>query len=296
MSISNCGSDERDCLKGGIAGDQTGKEWRIRNWYNGNWNVVLHHPDKATRNLIAEMARKAAENDLIGYDQNERLTFWKHLKVSNYDPAKITVACEADCSSGVGAIVKGAGYRLGDIKMQNVSPDIYTGNERTALKSAGFKERTASKYLTSDTYLFAGDILLREGHHTAINLTNGIHAFSSTSIKGKLNIDGVWGQDTTRTLQSALNTKMDGIISGQGSSMTAINKGGLLSSSWKLGNGGSLTIGALQRKVGVTVDGYFGVKTCKSLQKYLGTYIDGYVDNPSMMVKELQRRLNAGTF
>jgi hypothetical protein len=296
VSISNCGSDERDCLKGGIAGDQTGKEWRIRNWYNGNWNVVLHHPDKATRNLIAEMARKAAENDLIGYDQNERLTFWKHLKVSNYDPAKITVACEADCSSGVGAIVKGAGYRLGDIKMQNVSPDIYTGNERTALKSAGFKERTASKYLTSDTYLFAGDILLREGHHTAINLTNGIHAFSSTSIKGKLNIDGVWGQDTTRTLQSALNTKMDGIISGQGSSMTAINKGGLLSSSWKLGNGGSLTIGALQRKVGVTVDGYFGVKTCKSLQKYLGTYIDGYVDNPSMMVKELQRRLNAGTF
>lgn len=296
MSISNCGSDERDCLKGGIAGDQTGKEWRIRNWYNGNWNVVLHHPDKATRNLIAEMARKAAENDLIGYDQNERLTFWKHLKASNYDPAKITVACEADCSSGVGAIVKGAGYRLGDIKMQNVSPDIYTGNERTALKSAGFKERTASKYLTSDTYLFAGDILLREGHHTAINLTNGIHAFSSTSIKGKLNIDGVWGQDTTRTLQSALNTKMDGIISGQGSSMTAINKGGLLSSSWKLGNGGSLTIGALQRKVGVTVDGYFGVKTCKSLQKYLGTYIDGYVDNPSMMVKELQRRLNAGTF
>lgn len=296
MSISNCGSDERDCLKGGIAGDQTGKEWRIRNWYNGNWNVVLHHPDKATRNLIAEMARKAAENDLIGYDQNERLTFWKHLKASNYDPAKITVACEADCSSGVGAIVKGAGYRLGDIKMQNVSPDIYTGNERTALKSAGFKERTASKYLTSDTYLFAGDILLREGHHTAINLTNGIHAFSSTSIKGKLNIDGVWGQDTTRTLQSALNTKMDGIISGQGSSMTAINKGGLLSSSWKLGNGGSLTIGALQRKVGVTVDGYFGMKTCKSLQKYLGTYIDGYVDNPSMMVKELQRRLNAGTF
>ena len=296
MSISNCGSDERDCLKGGIAGDQTGKEWRIRNWYNGNWNVVLHHSDKATRNLIAEMARKAAENDLIGYDQNERLTFWKHLKASNYDPAKITVACEADCSSGVGAIVKGAGYRLGDVQMQNVSPDIYTGNERTALKSAGFKERTASKYLTSDTYLFAGDILLREGHHTAINLTNGIHVFSSTSIKGKLNIDGVWGQDTTRTLQSALNTKMDGIISGQGSSMTAINKGGLLSSSWNLGNGGSLTIGALQRKVGVTVDGYFGVKTCKSLQKYLGTYIDGYVDNPSMMVKELQRRLNAGTF
>lgn len=296
MSISNCGSDERGYLKGGIAGDQTGKEWRIRNWYNGNWNVVLHHPDKATRNLIAEMARKAAENDLIGYDQNERLTFWKHLKASNYDPAKITVACEADCSSGVGAIVKGAGYRLGNTKMQKISSDIYTGNERAELKSAGFKERTASKYLTSDAYLFAGDILLREGHHTAINLTNGIHAFSSTSIKGKLNIDGVWGQDTTRALQSALNTKMDGIISGQGSSMTAINKGGLLSSSWKLGNGGSLIIRALQRKVGVTVDGYFGMKTCKSLQKYLGTYIDGYVDNPSMMVKELQRRLNAGTF
>ena len=294
--ISNCGHDENGRYSGGKAGDQTGTEWRVINWYSRPWKCVLRHPNAKVRAMIASMAKAAAVNNKIGYCQSERYTFWEHLKASNYDPAKITVACEADCSSGVGAIVKGAGYRLGDIKMQNVSPDIYTGNERTALKSAGFKERTASKYLTSDTYLFAGDILLREGHHTAINLTNGIHAFSSTSIKGKLNIDGVWGQDTTRALQSALNTKMDGIISGQGSSMTAINKGGLLSSSWKLGNGGSLIIRALQRKVGVTVDGYFGVKTCKSLQKYLGAYIDGYVDNPSMMVKELQRRFNAGTF
>lgn len=293
MSISNCGSDERGNLKGGIAGDQTGKEWRVRSWYNGNWNVVLHHPDKTVRNLIAEMARKAAENDLIGYNQNKRLTFWEHLKKSNYDPSKITVACEADCSSCVGAIVKGAGYRLNNAKMQKVSPSIYTGNERDALKSAGFEERTASKYLTSDAYLFAGDILLREGHHTAINVTDG-SCVSSASANGKPNIDGVWGKETTRFLQSAFGVKVDGIVSGQNSSMTTINKGGLLSSSWKLGNGGSSVIKALQKKIKVDPDGYFGIKTCKALQEYLGTYVDGFVDNPSDMIRELQRRLNNG--
>ena len=53
---------------------------------------------------------------------------------------------------------------------------------------------------------------------------------------------------------------------------------------------------ALQAKVGADADGYFGPGTCRALQRYLGTYADGYVDNPSNMVKELQRRLNAGAF
>ena len=53
---------------------------------------------------------------------------------------------------------------------------------------------------------------------------------------------------------------------------------------------------ALQSKIGVDADGYFGPASCRALQSYLGTYVDGYVDYPSNMVKELQRRLNDGTF
>ena len=53
---------------------------------------------------------------------------------------------------------------------------------------------------------------------------------------------------------------------------------------------------ALQSKIGVDADGYFGPDTCRALQSYLGTYADGYVDYPSNMVRELQRRLNDNAF
>ena len=99
MSIPNCGHDERNRYSGGQAGDQSKTEWYIRPWWNDSWNVVLRHPDAKTRALISDMAIKAAQNDLVGYDQNERLTFWNHLKASNYGPAQITVKCEAYWSS-----------------------------------------------------------------------------------------------------------------------------------------------------------------------------------------------------
>lgn len=178
--ISNCGHDENGKYSGGAAGDQTGTEWEIRTWYNRPWNCVLRHPDRNVGNMLADLARKAAQNNLVGYDQNQRGTYWQHLKASNCDPAQITVKCEADCSSGVAANVKAAGYRLGIKALQNVSADCYTGNLRAALKAAGFEVLTDSKYLTSDVYLLPGDILLYEGHHTATNLDTGSKAGSST--------------------------------------------------------------------------------------------------------------------
>ena len=171
--ISNCGHDEKGKLKGGQAGDQTGGEWAVISWYNRPWNYVFRHPDAKVRSEIARLARAAANNNLIGYDQNQRHTFWQHLKASNYEPSQITIACEADCSAGVLAIVKAVGYLVNNSSLKNVNQDGYTGNQRAILKSAGFEVLTASKYLTSDKYLVAGDILLYEGHHTAINLDNG---------------------------------------------------------------------------------------------------------------------------
>ena len=173
MSISNCGHDERNKYSGGKAGDQTGTEWQVINWYNRPWKCVLRHPDAKVRKMIADMAKAAAKNNLVGYDQSQRYTFWEHLKASNYKPENITVACEADCSSGVAAVVKGAGYRLGIQKLKNVSIYLYTGNMRAGLKAAGFEVLTASKYLTSDAYLLEGDIILNDSAHVATNLTNG---------------------------------------------------------------------------------------------------------------------------
>lgn len=132
---------------------------------------------------------------------------------------------------------------------------------------------------------------------TATPVTSSKPATSSTSSKADISVDGLWGKATTKALQKVLGTVADGIVSNQSSSDFAkVNKGGLLTSSWKTGHGGSMMIKAIQKKVGAIADGYFGKNTCKALQRYLGTTADGYVSKPSAMVKELQRRLNAGTF
>lgn len=170
--ISNSGHDEHNAYSGGTPGDQTGTEWSLIPWYNRPWQCVLRHPDPAVRKKLSELATKAAKNDLVGYCQKHRGTYWDHLKASNYDPAKITIACEADCSSGVTANVKAVGYLLGIEKLKNVSITS-TYYMRSILKNAGFQVLTDSKYLTGPDYLLAGDILLNDGHHTATNVQDG---------------------------------------------------------------------------------------------------------------------------
>lgn len=178
--ISNSGGDENGKVSGGKAGDQTGREWQLRAWYNRPWSCVLRYPDAKVREKIAELGKKAAQNDKIGYDQYERDTYWTQLKKAGYDPSKITTACEADCSAGVIANVKAVGYLLGIDALKKVAA-TYTGNMRSGFKAAGFQVLTDSKYLTSPDYLLPGDILLNDVHHTATNISTGSKAGSESA-------------------------------------------------------------------------------------------------------------------
>lgn len=182
--ISNSGHDENGRYTGGAAGDQTGEEWAIRTWYNRPWTHCIRHPDRSIGDTIAEMAIQAAANDRIGYDQDERYTFWDALKECGYWPKNINRNVEADCSAGVAAIVKAAGYIRGNEKLKAVNADAYTGNLRSVLKNAGFEVLTESKYLNSDQYLYNGDILLYEGHHTCVNVSDGAKVTRGTANKG----------------------------------------------------------------------------------------------------------------
>ena len=170
--ISNSGADERGTYSGGAAGDQTGREWQIRPWYAYPWNCVLRHPDQAIAQKIAELSILAAENDHIGYDQGQRESYWQRLKAAGYDPSKITAPCEADCSAGVCANVRAAGYLLGNKALQEHKA-TYTGNMREELQKAGFLVLTGAKYLNSPDYLLPGDILLNDRNHTAVSCTVG---------------------------------------------------------------------------------------------------------------------------
>ncbi|WP_079708074.1 M15 family metallopeptidase [Paraliobacillus ryukyuensis] len=119
---------------------------------------------------------------------------------------------------------------------------------------------------------------------------------SSAPSKGKvganLSVDGYWGSKTTRALQDALGTVEDGYISDQvhNQATDAITSGIKFGD----GNDGSIVVHALQRKIGSKADGLLGPNTIGALQKYLGTVYDKKLSRPSLVVKELQRRLNKG--
>lgn len=146
------------------------------------------------------------------------------------------------------------------------------------------------------------DAKWRELHAYITGGTASIPESKSTpapAAKAGIDVDGLWGKDTTRALQRALGTTADGIVSNQYACYRSQNPG-LLSSSWSWKTapnaGGSPMVKALQRKLGASVDGYVGPGTIAALQRHLGTGADGKVSSPSPMVKELQRRLNAGAF
>lgn len=171
--ISNSGKDEHSGTRGGTAGDQTGHEWELRKWYSRPWTVILRYPNQAVALTIAKLGIAAALNDNIGYDQGQRGTYWKQLKKADYDPSKITTACEEDCTAGVSSNVRGAGYVHGIKALQEV-PICTSRNMRKEFVKAGFVALTEKKYLTSPKYLFPGDILLYESHHGATNITCGL--------------------------------------------------------------------------------------------------------------------------
>ena len=224
--ISNSGSDEHGNYKNGAAGDQTGKEWRIRDWYNYLWNCVLRHPLAEVRACLATLAVKAAENDNIGYDQNQRDSYGKELANAGYDPSKITKPVESDCSKGVIDNTKATGHILGITELQRLTA-TYTGNMRAGYKAAGFYVLTDSKYLKNSDYLLAGDILLNDAHHTCTVITNGAKSGNTVVMPlvkrgssgaaveqlqemliakgyscGKWGADGEFGNDTLQAVKS----------------------------------------------------------------------------------------------
>ena len=170
--IANSGKDENGAYHGGKAGDQSGHEAELKKWYNRPWTVVLRYPNQAVALKIAELSIAMCLNDNVGYDQDQRGTYWQQLKAAGYDPSKITTACEEDCTAGVSANVKGAGALMGIKALENL-PLCTSRNMKQEFTKAGFVALTASKYRTSPDYLLPGDILLYESHHAACNITIG---------------------------------------------------------------------------------------------------------------------------
>ena len=298
--ISNCGHDENYKYVGGKAGDQTGGEYAVIPWYNRPWNVVLRPATAEIGARLAKIARQAAINNAVGYDQGQRQTYYDELKRAGWHPELITKKCEADCSSSTAANVIATGYQLGIKALKEVKPDSWTGNLRARLKEAGFKVLISDKYTKSSDYLLPGDVLLNEAHHVAINLSKGAKASGEKygdEKTGLLEVDGWFGQDTVTATQRYFGTVTDGIVSNQAESdkkylPRAVS--GVWQFKKKDYTGGSSMVKALQKMVGMKEkerDGLCGKKTVKALQKYLEVKVTGKLDEAT--VKEWQKYLNA---
>lgn len=106
-----------------------------------------------------------------------------------------------------------------------------------------------------------------------------------------LTVDGKIGHNTVKALQLFLNVGFnDGILSGQLASTRKYHLA-FVNGSIVYGTGGSATVKALQRWVGVVdADGYMGAYTIKALQRKLGVKVDGYFGAET--ANALQRYLN----
>ena len=170
--IGHASVDENGRAAGGRSGDQTEKEVCIRYWYSRSWDVVLRPIDSVMAEKMAVACEAACANKYIGYDQGQRNTLHTEALKVGYDLSKITTGCECDCSSlmCVCAIAGGA----------PVEKLYYNGNMGTTstmrgyFRSTGmFQILTDPKYLTTSDYLKRGDVVVNEGSHTFMALTNG---------------------------------------------------------------------------------------------------------------------------
>lgn len=240
VMIGSARIDENGSAHGGKAGDQTGKEVSVQSWYRHSkgWRV-FRAKDPARAAKIAQAMKAACANDRIGYDQWQRDTLYDLAKNVGFDPAKVTTACETDCSALVRVCCAYAGILAGNFR---------TYNEPSMLLATGaFAELKGTKYADGSDYLGAGDILCTASSgHTVVVLTDG-PKYEGAVEEPKLALGarvlrrGMDGADVT---ELQIRLKAVGFDPGEVD-----------------GDYGPRTEGAvraLQKAGGVTVDGRFG--------------------------------------
>ena len=171
VKLGSSSKDEKGQYRGGQAGDQTGAEVYIQNWYDGSWHSVIRPKSAALAEKIASACEKACNNNNIGYDQYERNSLYREALKVNLDLSKITTPCECDCSSLVSTCCIAAGLPESIFFAGNNMRTTYNLID-ACNKTGHFDVLTSSNYTRSKDYLKRGDILLSTGH-TVIVLSNG---------------------------------------------------------------------------------------------------------------------------
>jgi hypothetical protein len=265
MRIGHASINEKGKASGGKAGDQTGKEICIRNYYvyKGGWSYVLRCVNPYVANNMATVMEAICNNPFIGYDQPYRNTayiLW--LKYGSI--GAINTPCSTDCSASV-TLATIAGFKASnvDLSFNYGSNAPTTKTMKKVFRDTGkFILLTDKKYLTKGDYLKRGDILVKEGHHTVMVLDDGINANAGTVVlknpykepllvvkKGMHGASVKWVQWYLKNL--GYKDKAGKIIVIDGA----------------FGNDTEYALKAFQKDKGLTVDGKCGLATKKKLKE-----------------------------
>jgi len=175
VKIVHAVGDENGGGYGGQAGDQTGREIRVQNWYNrdGGWAVVLECTDSALAARAVDFAIKIAADDSFGYDKTDRATGLQAIQSAGGDVSSAEDS-EFDCSSLARAV-----YYLAGLKVANVS----THNmEKVFVATGKFIAHREPEWRESADYAKKGCLYLTAGKHVAIVISNGSKADITTDV------------------------------------------------------------------------------------------------------------------
>ena len=200
VQIAHAAKNEKGTFKEGKRGDQTKKEVCIRDWYNRPWNFVIRAANPAMREKIAYAMEGAAKNDNLGYSQLDRNSALLEAVKVFYDPSRIAIPVNCDCSSLVSLACIYAGVPQ-SILYKNGNSST-TANLRSRLMGTGMFECFSSKdYTAKPDKLIRGDILLYETHHVAVV----VETDSKKSIfeVAKEVTEGKWGSGNERKIRLA---------------------------------------------------------------------------------------------
>lgn len=166
VRVGSARIDSRGKASGDKAGDQTGREVAIENYYvhSQGW-YIIRAKDPTVREKIAVAMERACANSYIGYDQGQNKTLWNVAKEVGWDPGKVKTPCETDCARLVRVCVRYAGIK---------ADDFFTGDELEKLQKTGAFEIIKDKRCNSSAELMRGDILVtRTKGHTVVVLDDG---------------------------------------------------------------------------------------------------------------------------
>lgn len=267
VRIGNASIDEHGAAHGGSAGDQTGKEVLIKNWYKHKkgWRL-LRAKDYIYAGRIAEAMEAACANDHIGYDQYERDTLLKASAPYTYDPSKVEKNCECDCSSLVRVCIAYA-WCSDVVAKWAKGARFSTANMCQILLNSGEFVEGSEHEANSDNFVRRGDILVTKTQgHTVVVLDDGKDA----SYTDRPEID--FGNDEecpytkpNVTISRRKNRKAIGVKWVQ----WHLNR--LMDGEPKLAEDGiygpltERTVLDFQAHVGIKVDGIVGPITCRAI-------------------------------